>query len=65
MESIVINPKTQDEVKVIQDLLSKMKISSIVITEEEKENMGLLAMMKEADRNDKISRDDVMKKLSS
>jgi hypothetical protein len=27
--------------------------------------MGLLAMMKEADRNDTVSRDDVMKKLNS
>jgi hypothetical protein len=27
--------------------------------------MGLLAMMKEVDRNDKVSREDVMKKLNS
>ena len=65
MESIVINPKTQDEARIIQDLLAKMNISSKVITDEEKEDMGLLVMMKEVDRNDKVSREDVMKKLNS
>ena len=65
MESIIISPKTQDEVKLIQDLLDKMNISSTIITDEEKEDMGLLAMMKEADRNDKVSREAVMKKLNS
>ncbi|HTD98853.1 MAG TPA: hypothetical protein VK668_06180 [Mucilaginibacter sp.] len=65
MESIVISPKTKDEAKVIQDLLAKMNISSKVITDEEKEDMGLMMMMKEADRNDKVSREDVMKKLNS
>jgi hypothetical protein len=65
MESIVINPKTHDEAKIVQDLLAKMNISSKIITDEEKEEMGLLAMMKEVDRNDKVSREDVMKKLNS
>jgi hypothetical protein len=65
MESIVISPRTKDEAKIIQDLLVKMNISSKIITDEEKEDMGLLMMMKEADRNDKVSREDVMKKLNS
>jgi hypothetical protein len=65
MESIVINPKTKDEAKLISDLLHKMNISSKVITEEEKEDMGLLLMMKEVDRNEKVSYEEVMKKLNS
>lgn len=65
MESIVISPKTKDEVKLITDLLAKMNISSKVITEEEQEDMGLLAMMKEVDRNEKVSYEEVMKKLNS
>ncbi|HEY8783717.1 MAG TPA: hypothetical protein VIM16_18965 [Mucilaginibacter sp.] len=64
MESIVISPKTRDEVKLITALLQKMNISSKVITEEEKEDMGLLIMMKEVDRNEIVSREEVMKKLS-
>ncbi|HWZ05176.1 MAG TPA: hypothetical protein VNX40_16275 [Mucilaginibacter sp.] len=65
MESIVISPKTKDEAKLITDLLAKMNISSKVITEEEKEDMGLLAMMKEVDRNEKVTYEEVMKKLNS
>jgi hypothetical protein len=65
MESIVINPKSKDEAKFIADLLQRMNISSKIITEEEKEDMGLLTMMKEADRNEKVSREEVMKKLNS
>jgi len=65
MESIVINPKTRDEAKLITDLLEKMNISSKVITEEEKEDMGLLMMMKETDVNDLVSYEEVMKKLNS
>ncbi len=65
MESIVINPKTKDEAKLITDLLEKMNISSKVITDEEKEDLGLLMMMKEVDRNDKVTREEVMKKLAS
>ena len=42
-----------------------MNISSKIITDEEKEDMGLLMMMKEADRNDRVSFEDVMKKLNS
>ena len=65
MESIVISPKTRDEAKLITDLLEKMKISSKIITEEEKEDMGLLMMMKEVDRNEIVSREEIMKKLKS
>ena len=65
MESIVISPKTKDEAKLITDLLEKMKISSKVITDEEKEDMGLLIMMKEVDRSEKVSYEEVMKKLNS
>ncbi|MGF7077930.1 hypothetical protein [Mucilaginibacter sp. UYCu711] len=65
MESIVINPKTKDEAKLITDLLEKMNISSKVISDEEKEDMGLLMMMKEADMTDRVSREEVMKKLAS
>ena len=65
MESIVISPKTRDEAKLITDLLERMKISSKIITEEEKEDMGLLMMMKEVDRNEIVSREEIMKKLKS
>jgi hypothetical protein len=65
MESIVITPKSKDEAKIITDLLAKMNINSKVISDEEKEDLGLLLMMKEVDRNEKVSRDEIMRKLNS
>lgn len=65
MESIVITPKTEDEAKLITDLLKRMNISSSVISDEEKEDLGLLMMMKEADRNNLVSRDEIMRELQS
>jgi hypothetical protein len=65
MESIVINPKTKDEAKIIADFLKKLNISSNIITEDEKEDLGLLMMMKETDSSDLVSREEVMKKLKS
>jgi len=61
----VISPKTKGEAKIITDLLERMNISSKIITDEEKEDFGLLMMMKEADRSEKVSREEVMKKLNS
>jgi hypothetical protein len=63
MESIVINPKTKSEAKIINDFLEKMNISSKVLTDEEKEDMGLVVMMKETDMDDLVSRDEIMRKL--
>ncbi|SHM96179.1 hypothetical protein [Mucilaginibacter sp. OK098] len=65
MESIVISPKTKDEAKLITDLLQKMNISSKIITDEEKEDMGLVIMMKETDMDDLVSREEIMQKLRS
>ena len=65
MESIIINPKTKKEVKLVRTLLEKMNISSNIISEEEKEDLGLIAMMKEADRNETVSRDEIIRKLKS
>lgn len=65
MESIVISPKTKDEAKLITDLLQKMNISSKIITDEEKEDMGLVMMMKETDMDDLVPREEIMQKLKS
>jgi hypothetical protein len=42
-----------------------LNISSNIITEDEKEDLGLLMMMKETDSSDLVSREEVMKKLKS
>ena len=65
MESIIISPKNRDEAKIITDILERMKIESMIITDEEKEDIGLSMMMKEVDWNDKVSFEEVKKKLTS
>jgi hypothetical protein len=65
MESIIISPKNRNESKLITDMLERMKIESKTLTDEEKEYIGLAMMMTEVDRNDKVSFEEVKKKLTS
>lgn len=65
MNSIVINPKNKEELKLIEALLVKMGVESKVLTEEEMEDLGLSMLMKGVDRNDKVSEKDILSKLAS
>ena len=63
MESIVISPKSRSKLKFVFELLSKLKISSKVLSEEDKEDIGLSVLMKQVDRKRKVSRDMVLRNL--
>lgn len=65
MDAILLKPKDNKELKLITDLLEKMKVSAKVLSEEELEDAGLGIMMKEVDRKDTVSREAIFKKLSS
>ena len=65
MDAILLKPKDNKELKLITDLLEKMKVSAKVLSEEELEDAGLGIMMKEVDRKDTVSREAFFKKLSS
>jgi hypothetical protein len=65
MKSIVITPKDARELKFVSELLDKLGISSRVLTEEDKEDIGLSVLMEKVDRTSKVSRETIMKKLSS
>jgi len=65
MKSIVITPKDARELKFVSELLEKLGISSHVLTEEDKEDIGLSVLMEQVDRTSKVSRETIMKKLSS
>jgi hypothetical protein len=65
MKSIVITPKDSKELKFIAELLEKMGISSTVLSEKEKEDAGLLMLMKDADENDVVSRKEIVDKLQN
>lgn len=65
MQPIVVNPKTKSEMKFVSELLNKLGISSHVLTEDEMEDFGMSVLMKQADRNKKVSKEAVLKKLKS
>ncbi len=65
METLLIRTKNKTELQLIFDLLKKMRIETKVISTEEQEDLGLIKMMKEADRTQKVSREKIFAKLNS
>ena len=65
MKALVVKSKDESEMKFISDLLKKLRITTIEIDLEEIEDLGMSILMKEVDRNKKVSREVVMKKLKS
>ena len=65
MQTILIETKDATEYSLIKALLEKMKIRMKVLnlTNEEKEDFGLLMMMQEADLNDTVPESEIMAKL--
>lgn len=61
METFIVTPKTKAEVKMLTDVLYKMKIASRVLTDKEKEDTGLATIMKEVDRSKKVSKATICK----
>jgi len=64
MRSIVINPKNSDELKFLQDLLTKLGIESKTLSQEDMEDLGLAMLMKDTDRQDRVPEAEVLKKLN-
>ena len=65
MKSIVISPKNSTDMRFVSELLKKLSIPTKVLSDEEKEDIGLSMLMKEVDRTNKVSRETIMRKLKS
>lgn len=65
MQTLLINPKSKEEFRFISDLLKKRKVSSYVLSEEEVEDLGMLLVLNEADRSQRVSRKTILKKLKT
>ncbi|NVO02772.1 MAG: hypothetical protein HXX09_08685 [Bacteroidetes bacterium] len=63
MQAIIISPKDKKEFVFISELLKKMEIKTKIFSEEEKEDFGLIELMKKVDRTKKVSREKIMSKL--
>lgn len=63
MSSIVVSPKNSKELQFITDLLEKLGVESKVISDEEAEDLGLSLLMKEVDRSELVSEEEILAKL--
>lgn len=65
MQTILIETKDASDFNLIKALLEKMKIRMKVLnlSDEEKEDLGLLALMQEVDWNETVPVEDVLAKL--
>ena len=65
MKSIVITPKSRSEMELLSELLKRLNIEAAYINPEEKEDLGLKILMRQADRKKSVSRTKVINKLKS
>ena len=63
MPSILIHPASDEELTLLTALFKKMSIAARVLSDEEKEDLGLGLMMREAEKSPRVSRESVMRKL--
>jgi hypothetical protein len=63
METLIVKVKDETELKLVSDIMKKMKINIKLLSSEEQEDIGLMRMMKELDRSQKVPREKVMAKL--
>lgn len=64
MKTILITPKNQTEFKMLTVLFKKMNIANTILTDEQKEDIGMVWLMKKADRTKTVKKETVMKKLN-
>ena len=63
MTTIVITPESEEECSLLMNLLKKMRIKAKTLSDDDKEDIGLLHMMKEADLDDVVSEEEIMEAL--
>lgn len=63
MSSIVVNPKSEKEMKFLAELLEKLGVEAKVLSDEDTEDLGLSILMKDVDRNDLATEEEIMAKL--
>jgi hypothetical protein len=65
MKALVIKPKSESELKLLSALFKKMGINSSSVSLEQLEDIGMSTLLRQVDRTKKVSRLEVMKKLSA
>ena len=65
MKALVITLKNDNEFKFITDLLEKLGVGSSELSQDELEDIGMSKLMRGIDKSKKVSRAEIMKKLSA
>ncbi len=65
MMPIIVSPKTESEAGFILELLKKLNLKSRQLSENEMEDIGMAMLMKESDRSEKVSREEIFGKLDN
>jgi hypothetical protein len=65
MKALVVTPKNNDEFKFVSELLKKLGVGSSALSKDELEDIGLSKLMHDVDKTQKVSRSEIMKKLSA
>ena len=63
METIVVQPSNNEELKLLKEFLQKSQIKNRVLNEEDKEDIVLGLMMQETDYNDTVDTNEFIKQL--
>lgn len=63
MESLVISSADHKELELLKQLAEKMGLKAHLLSEEEKEDLGLLNAMLESKKEDYVDEDEVLKAL--
>jgi len=63
METLIVTLKDKHEMQLVSDMLKKMRINAKQLSDDDREDIGLSKLMRQANRTDKVSRDQVMKSL--
>jgi len=63
MKTLVISVDSESSVKLLMQLAKKLRFKARVLSAEDKEDAGLLAMMEEAKRDEKVPASQIYAKL--
>lgn len=65
MSTVIIDTKDKSELRLVTDLMKRLGIGTKILSDREKEDLGLSMMMKDVDRTKRVSRDAIMRNLRS
>lgn len=63
MQSLLITPKDEAELELLSALLARLNVTTTIIAEDDKEDIGLSILLQQADRTEHVSRESVFKAL--